>query len=134
VSNSGKGAPPQTATFDRLPDARDWACKTEGAIIEGKHFTARAAKRHTVGEMLEQYIRDILPQKRASTIPDQLRQLRWWNAQIGASLLADVTASVIADQRDRLARGEGNMRSPATVNRYLGYRSKAGHFAVDPVL
>lgn len=42
-----KGFPVQSATFERLTDARKWAQQTETAIREGRHFKTTAAKRHT---------------------------------------------------------------------------------------
>jgi hypothetical protein len=33
-----KGYPAQSATFDRLTDAKKWASATESAIREGRHF------------------------------------------------------------------------------------------------
>ena len=39
-----KGYPAQTATFDRLTDAKKWAASTETAIREGRHFKTAEAK------------------------------------------------------------------------------------------
>ena len=36
-----KGYPVQSATFERLTDARKWAQQTESAIREGRHFKGR---------------------------------------------------------------------------------------------
>ena len=33
-----KGAPPQTATFHRLIDARKWSQMTEGSVLDGRYF------------------------------------------------------------------------------------------------
>ena len=43
-----KGAPPQSASFQTLAEARKWAKIHEGAVLEGRHFPSTAAKRHTV--------------------------------------------------------------------------------------
>ena len=43
-----KGRPLQTASFDRLTDARRWAQQTEAAIREGRYFKTREAQRHTL--------------------------------------------------------------------------------------
>lgn len=42
-----KGFPTQTATFERLTDARKWEQQTEAAIREGRHFKTMESKRHT---------------------------------------------------------------------------------------
>ena len=33
-----RGFPPETATFERLTDARDWAKATEADMKKGRHF------------------------------------------------------------------------------------------------
>ena len=70
-----KGCPAQRATFSRLTDARKWAQHTESAIREGRHFKTAEGKRHTVADMVDRYARDVLPTKKASTQPNQRRQL-----------------------------------------------------------
>jgi len=127
-----KGYPVQSATFERLTDAKKWASSIESAIKEGRHFKTSEAKRHTLAELIDRYIRDIMPSKPKSAI-DQIHQLEWWRDQIGSYALADVTPSLIAQYRDTLAGGvtiRGTQRSPATVNRYLGALSHAFTIAV----
>jgi integrase len=116
-----KGFPTQTASFDRLTDARKWVQQTEAAIREGRHFKTAEAKRHTLGEAIERYIKTILPHKLKSQNDQQL-QLNWWKDQIGAYALADVTAPLIAEKRDALLKEttpRKKLRSPSTANRYL---------------
>jgi hypothetical protein len=72
----------QSATFPKLSDAKSWVQRTEVAIIEGRYFPQVAAKRHTLTELIDRYLVDVLPHKRASTIPNQVRQLCWWKAQL----------------------------------------------------
>ncbi len=127
-----KGHPPQTATFERKTDARRWAQRTEAAIREGRYFRTTEAEKHTLAELVDRYLRDVMPSKPKSEV-DQKRQLLWWKQQLGHYVLADVTAVVIAEHRDRLAGGltpQGRQRSPATANRYLGALSHALTIAV----
>ena len=63
-----KGYPTQSATFVRLTDAKKWVQDTESAIREGRHFKTSESKKHTVKELVERYIKEILPQKPKSTI------------------------------------------------------------------
>src|SRR5262249_7455449 len=84
-----KGAPLQTATFHRLTDARKWAQMTEGAVIEGRHFKTAEAKRHTLADMVDRYLREVLPHKSASSIYMQKQQLQWWKSHLGHRTLAD---------------------------------------------
>ena len=128
-----KGAPAQSVTFERLTDAKRWATQTEAAIREGRHFATTEAKRHTAGDLLTWYAREVLPTKKAKTQEPQRQQLAWWKARIGDKALADCTPALLAECRDELAReptprGEG--RSPATVNRYLAVLSHAFTLAV----
>src|SRR5215510_16376219 len=97
-----KGAPPQTATFQKLSDAKKWAQITEGAVLEGRHFQTSKAKKHTLADLIDRYIREVLPQKRPSTVPDQVRQLRWWQTHLGHCLLADITPALVVEHRNIL--------------------------------
>lgn len=121
-----KGRPPETATFERKTDAKRWAQNTEAAIREGRYFNTAEARRHTLSELIDRYMRDVLPAKRSAR--DQKRQLLWWKEQIGDYTLADVSPALIVECRDKLANGKtgrGMRRSPSTVNRYLAALSHA---------
>ena len=125
------GSPPATATFTRKTDANTWAEDTAAAIRSGKYFKSVEAKRHTLGEMADRYIRDVVPNKKSQR--DTKRQLEWWKDQIGNLTLADVTPALIAEKRDQLKAGETRLktsRSPATVNRYLAALSHAFTIAI----
>ena len=120
-----KGFPTQSATFDRLTDARKWVQQTEAAIREGRHFKTTESKRHTLGDAIERYINDVIPTKPKNTV-NQVGQLKWWKGHLGDYSLADVTPALIAQYRDKLAKTpsqRGELRSNATVNRYLAVLS-----------
>jgi len=121
-----KGYPVQSATFDRLTDGKKWAQQTEAAIREGRHFKTAEAKKHTFAEMVDRYIKSVLPSK-PKQIKDQGHQLRWWKERIGNYLLADVTTALIVQYRDDL----GQNRSPATVVRYMAALSHCFTIAVN---
>lgn len=122
-----KGYPTQTATFDRKTDAKKWAQHTESAIRERRHFKTVEAKKHTLADLIDKYIKNILPLKPKSK-KTQETQLSWWKAQIGAYTLADVTPILIAECRDKLlleTTYRGEKRNPATVVRYMAALSHA---------
>jgi integrase len=121
-----KGAPPLSATFLKLSDARKWVQITEAAILEGRYFKAAEAKRHTLADLIDRYCTDVLPQKTQGTVYGQTLQFRWWKAQLGHYALADVTPALLVECRDQLARDHKN----ATVHRYLGTLSHAFSVAV----
>lgn len=127
-----KGYPVQTASFERLTDARKWGQLTEAAIREGRHFKTSEAKRHTLADLVDRYARDILPQhpKKAR---DYAPHLAWWKSKIGSHVLADVSPALIAECRDKLASEvtvRGKPRAPATVVRFMAALSHAFTVAV----
>ena len=129
-----KGCEPQTATFERLTDARKWAAATESAIREGRHFKTVEAKKHNFAELVDRYTKEILPTKTAKLANDQKTQLAWFKTELGRYLLADVTPALIVQCRDKLLtenRDNGKPRSPASVVRYLSALSHAFKVAVN---
>jgi integrase len=122
-----KGAPPLSATFTKLSDAKKWSQITEAAILEGRHFTTAEAKRHTLTDLVERYLVEVMPQKRPRTSYTQTRPLYWWRAQLGSHALAAITPATIAECRNQLAQNH----APATVVRYLLTLSRAYTTAVE---
>ncbi len=125
-----KGHPTQTATFDRLTDAKRWGTQTEAAIREGRHFKHAEAKKRTLADAIARYRRDMLPRLKDAAGRDRL--LRWWESEAGALFLADMTPAKIGEYRDTLKatpikpRGKKpkpdapeRFLSDARVNRYL---------------
>jgi integrase len=132
VSIRLKGHPMQNATFASKTDAKKWAQATEAAIKEGRHFKTTEAKKHTLAELIDRYIKDVLPTK-PKQAGHQQQQLEWWKARIGDYALADISTAMIVQCRDDLGNGEtnrGKPRSPATVCRYLAALSHAFTIAV----
>jgi len=127
-----RGYPAQSATFERLTDAKRWAQSTEAAIREGRYFKNAAAKKHTVGELIDKYVAEILPTKPRHA-QSQRYQLAWWKGELGTLSLASLTAPEIGKCRDKLLAHEfrpGKITSPGTVVRYLAAFSHALSTAV----
>jgi len=122
-----KGKPEATASFDRLTDARLWAQHTEISIREGRYTTTAEAQKHTLSDLVERYIRDVLPRK-PKIQAEYASQLKWWADQIGNVLLSDLSSSLISEQRDFLCERITNRKSKisnARVNRYTAALSTA---------
>lgn len=112
----------QSATFHSLSEAKEWSQRLEVGILEGKVSPAK----HTVGELLDRYMVEALPLKKASTIPTQRPQLFWWKRHLGHYGLYDVTPARILDCRHRLAG-----RSNGTINRYTAVLSHVFTMALE---
>lgn len=120
-----RGGKAASATFNRKQDAKRWAAETETEIRNGRYFKRIEAKKHTVGDLIDRYCLEVLPQKRDSTKYCQAFQFAWWKEQIGHELLSSVTPALLASCRDRLIRDKETPRSPVTAKRYLAALSHA---------
>lgn len=127
-----KGYGTESATFARLTDAKRWAQATEAAMREGRHFKAAEAKRHTLADLVDRYIREVLPHKPKNASNTELH-LRWWKAKLGHLRLADLTSAPIVQCRNDLmgtvTRRKRPM-SPSTVVRYMAALSHALNIAM----
>src|ERR1035438_5356020 len=85
-----KGFPPETASFNRLTDAKTWASKTESDIKAGRHFGQ--SKRHTFNELADEY------EDRAK---DVIR-LNYWRKVFGPDRLDTITPARIDKARRKL--------------------------------
>ncbi len=123
-----QGFPPETATFERLTDAKAWASKTETDIKEGRHFGA--SKRHTFNELATEY----------APHAKDARRLKYWRDTFGDERLNAITPARIAKERDKLlsqetkrkdaTTGEPMKRTGATVNRFLAALSSCLGYGV----
>ena len=117
-----KGYPAQTATFQRITDAKKWVTVTEAAIKEGRHFKTSEAKKHTLGDAIERYLVDIAPGKfKPHELEKRIPILNWWKSQIGYCTLADLSVKDFAACRDTLIT-HGNKGKPlaaATIKRHF---------------
>lgn len=127
-----KGYRPEHASFISKTKMKEWIQNTESAMREKRHFKTTEARKHTLGELIDRYIRDILPTKKKSE-QKQSAQLTWWKQQIGYHLLSEITPSMIAEQRDNLLREmtkRKKTRNPSTVVRYMAALSHAFTVAI----
>tara|TARA_B100001989_G_C24550011_1_gene473720 strand:- start:4492 stop:5580 length:1089 start_codon:yes stop_codon:yes gene_type:complete len=114
-----KGYTPETASFSRLTDAKHWAQNIESAMREGRHFKTSASKKHTLGEAIDRYDREVLSHRKNPV--NQKKYLSYWKDALGHSILADISSSVIVEKRNALVGMKnkyGREISTVTANRY----------------
>jgi integrase len=127
-----KGHPVATGTFQRLTDAKRWAQSTEASIREGRYFKTAEAKRHTLGDLVDRYIKEVLPSK-PKNASNYKQHLLWWKEKLGAYALADVTPALIVKYRNDLlatTTKRGTKMANGTVVRYMASLSHAFSLAV----
>jgi hypothetical protein len=101
-----RGFPSQSATFERKTDAKEWAKQTEASIREGRYFKTAEAKKHTISDFIDRYLREI-EKKNPKRFVDVKKLLNWWRKEIGSYLLSDLTRTLIVEQRDKLLSSTG---------------------------
>lgn len=77
-----KGHKPETATFERMTDAKIWASNTETAMREGRYFKTSKSQKYTVGDIIDRYQNDYL-KRHPKREQDIIQKLNWWKKQIG---------------------------------------------------
>lgn len=80
-----KGRPVQTATFQRITDAKKWATVTEAAIKEGRYFKTSESRKRTLGDAIDRYFRDVMKVNPKKNDVNQKKYLSWWNEQLSFS-------------------------------------------------
>jgi integrase len=127
-----KGHSTESATFERLTDARRWAQATEAAMRDGRHFRTAEAKRHTLADLVDRFVCEVLPHKPKNASNTKLHLL-FWKGKLGHLVLADLNAAAIVQVRNELmvtvTRRKRSM-SPSTVVRYMAALSHALNIAV----
>ena len=121
-----KGCPTRSATFDRCSDARRWSQEQEVDLRSTRPTCNIKNEQHTLGELVDRYISQILPDKK--DIVGQTQQLNWWKTQLGDSSVSAISPAIISECRSKLQKEDthyGTPRSAATVNRYLAVLSHA---------
>ncbi len=132
-----KGHKEQSATFERLTDAKRWAAQTETEIKQGRYFKEEEAKKHTFAEMADRYILQI-KRNNPARYPEIKLQLNFFKSILGHMLLSDVTKAnivgaieVLESQTRKLNSGESKSLSPSRVNRYMAALSHAYSIAMN---
>jgi len=114
-----KGFGTQTQTFAKKKDAETWARSIDAKIDSGALLVSNETKKMAVGEVIDRYIAEILPQKKSGAV--QKQQLLRWKELLGEVRLLALTPNKILLARSQIAAQktrDGNLVSNATVNRY----------------
>jgi len=105
-----RGFAPETASFERLTDAKAWASKTESDMKAGRHFGQ--SKRHTFNELADEYLANATELR---SFAQRKRHIEHWRKVFGPDLLDAVTPARIAKERSKLLSEETNRFAiPAT--------------------
>ncbi len=116
-----KGHPPESKTFLRKTDAKQWAMQVETEIRTGMTIRKNSASQHTVRELLERYRDNVLTDK-ANSGKDHKTHIAWWIDELGHYALSEVTTDLVTRRIDKLKKSKtrtGKPPAPATVLRYL---------------
>lgn len=133
-----KGFPPQSATFERKTDAKDWAQETEASIKNGRYFPNAQAKKRTLSDLLDLYLKS-LKARNPKRYKDVQPLLEWWHKELGHALLADLRSETLFKSQQKLSsrtsrrkddEGKPKPVSNAYVNRYMVALNTALNFAV----
>lgn len=122
-----KNAKPLRESFSTLTEAKNWVRKTESAILDGIRIPDNKARKYTLSNLIDQYIRLHL-NKYPSRLKDQTSHLNWWNENYGKRALIEITPSLLAEAKEELLGGLTPRKLPrtnSTVNRYFSTLSRA---------
>jgi integrase len=122
-----KNAKPLRESFPTLTQAKNWVRKVESSILEGKHVPDNKARKYTLSDLIDQYIRLHL-NKHQGRLKDQMPHLKWWKENYGKRALIEITPSLLSEAREELLNGitsRKTNRTNSTVNRYFSTISRA---------
>jgi len=97
----------------------------EGEILAGRHFPEKKPK-HTLSELLDRYVHDIMPHKTPETQRSQRPVIVFWRERLGHKLLQDITKADVIGLRNEIAETS----APATIQKYLVILSHALNIAI----
>ena len=115
--------PALSKSFPNKTEARQWASTTEAALDEGRLNTVAAFKRHRANDVFDLYEADIV--RRLKDSYNRIAHLKFWRAEIGSTLLHELSSYEIRSAREKLRA----TKSDSTTNRYLASLSAALSFA-----
>lgn len=109
--------------FERKSDAKEWAARTEAALIDG---VLSNVSNKTVADMIDRYIEEADPITNEKTI------LKDWRKLLGTLKLSNIRKAHVVEARKQLVtqrEKRGNPLAPATVNRRVALLSRVCRIA-----
>lgn len=122
-----KNAKPLRKTCRTLTEAKNWVRKMESLILDGQSVPDNKARKYTLADLVDQYIRLHLS-KFPDRLKDQASHLNWWKENYGSKALIEITPALLAEAKERLLNGmtiRKKKRSNSTVNRYFSSLGRA---------
>lgn len=110
-----KGFKLKYKTFKSLTKAQEWMERIDKEISSGRCDFKLINKQYTFGEVIDRYIKNVLPNKAPKCQIDQGIQLNWWKGKLGKLYISNISSSAISQCKDELLKSRLN----STVNRYL---------------
>lgn len=121
-----KGCAPQSASFAKISDAKEWATNTEADLRRGLKFDDHNARKHTLKDAIAKYLEFSSLENAPRFTQQRRKQLAWWEERMGHLFLADVKAEKINEFKRQLMAtmaGRGGESptplKPATINSYI---------------
>jgi integrase len=109
-------------TFYYKQDAEIWARKTESEIDRGIFINTMEAERKTLGQVIKDYEKDVLPTLKA--ISQEKSRLKIINNELGKKIIGAITTDVVIKYRntrlETIAENSVN-REVTTLKRLLSY-------------
>jgi hypothetical protein len=131
-----KGFDRVTKTFKRKSDAKKWKQLTEVSMLEGRYFETSRSRKHTVGQLIDKYVNDVLLEPKSNLSESQKRnqvyQFLAWKNEIGHLLVFDLAKDKLRNTIELFSQvltPKGTQRSPATINRYIAALTTAFNYA-----
>lgn len=143
------GHPTCSKTFSKVTDAKEWASRTEIEIRDSINFPKRKAQKYTISFIIDDFIENELPKKKASAQAEFKMVLNWYKKEIGSYYLSSVTNEMLINCRNKLEhkhkeipirnKNKNNLEprisdqllSNATINKYLTYMRVVFQYYVE---
>ena len=71
------------------------------SIREARHFKSVEAKRHPFAELVERYLKEVLPERPRSAV-NTWRHPGFWKQKLGVLALSDITPALLVQYRNEL--------------------------------